>query len=339
MKFASLNDYERFVELLSPLLQEQLVEHPYNTVGSFVRFYDSFKMQSKVPLTTFFRTYSPPITPEHHTCVGLGLDLVDRIRTSETLLRAFPSVGKHIQLSSCEEDYDASIQEYTLYSPPEVEMTFKEHVVASLKISIEGRIGVIVLDPGYHVARPVTVMDDRLYPHTGWFDQTKTSKVIKQYNYELTKDRKYVLWESVETRGGVAKHKPPSLIYINRNFLNCVDLVERRNFVYLFKVWVARDRMGQLKAGLHFAVQQNGQFTLFYHNKEGERVDCKIHFRYFQQDNERNNLFEKAVVEVEKRVGSGCPLGLRSYLTKIANIIDDESFILETIKINDMMES
>lgn len=340
MKFDNVNEYERFVELLSPLLKEQLIEHPYNTVGSFVRFYDSFQKRSKVPLTTFFRTYSPPITAEHHTCVGLGLDLVDRIRKSESILHDFPSVYKHLQLSSCEEDYDENIQEYILYSPPEVEMTFKEHVVATMKISIGERMGVIILDPGYHVSIPVTVMEDRKYPHTGWFDQTRTSKVVKQYNYELTKDRKYVMWDAVETRGGVIKDKPPSLIYFHRNFLNCVDVVERRNLVYPFKVWVARDRRGQLKAGLHFSVQQNGLFTLFYHDEAGVRVDCKIPFAYFQQDKERNNLFDKAVIEVEKQVENSCPpCGLHSYLGKIADIMDDEEFTMEAMKINDMMES
>lgn len=340
MKFDNINEYERFVELLSPLIQGQLVEHPYNTVGSFVRFYDSYKKQSKVPLTTFFRTYSPPITPEHHTCVGLGLDLVDRIRKSEAILQNFPIVCKHLQLSSCEEDYDENVQEYILYSPPEVELALKEHVVATMKISIGDRMGVIVLDPGYHVSIPVTVMEDQRYPHTGLFDQTRNSKVVKQYNYELTKDRQYVMWEAVEIRGGVKKGKPPSLIYIHRNFLNCVDLVERRNLVYPFKVWVTRDRRGQLKAGLHFTAQQHGQFTLFYQNEQGGRVDCKIPFSYLQQDKEQNHLFEKAFVEVEKQIESTCPsCGLRSYLVRIADAVDDEEFTLEAMKINDMMES
>lgn len=43
----------------------------------------------------------------------------------------------------------------------------KEHCLMCMRFEFNGRSGVLLCDPGYHVARVVTVMDDRAYPHTG----------------------------------------------------------------------------------------------------------------------------------------------------------------------------
>jgi len=43
----------------------------------------------------------------------------------------------------------------------------KEHVLVALRVEVAGRPGILLLDPGYHIARAITVMSDGLYPHTG----------------------------------------------------------------------------------------------------------------------------------------------------------------------------
>lgn len=43
----------------------------------------------------------------------------------------------------------------------------KEHVLLALTFEIDGRNGVLLCDPGYHVGRVITVMCDGVYPHTG----------------------------------------------------------------------------------------------------------------------------------------------------------------------------
>lgn len=54
-----------------------------------------------------------------------------------------------------------------------MEGTEKEHVMVCMRVCIEEdgqeRRGVLLLDPGYHVARAITVMYDMMYPHTGNF--------------------------------------------------------------------------------------------------------------------------------------------------------------------------
>lgn len=51
----------------------------------------------------------------------------------------------------------------------------KEHVLVAARLDIGGRQGVLLLDPGYHVARVVTVMADGLYPHTGEYMESRYS--------------------------------------------------------------------------------------------------------------------------------------------------------------------
>lgn len=62
-----------------------------------------------------------------------------------------------------------SIDNFQSYvsADPSTATSEKEHVLVALKISIAGRNGILLLDPGYHVARVITVMADLIYPHTG----------------------------------------------------------------------------------------------------------------------------------------------------------------------------
>lgn len=117
-------------------------------------------------LPQFYSRYSPPITPEHYTCVGLALELWNRL--CNDLEKRYPGIGKHLCAVSCEEDIDNApvymgqhVQEAGCYRFE------KEHVLMCLKFEINGRTGTLLCDPGYHVARVVTIMTDGTYPNTG----------------------------------------------------------------------------------------------------------------------------------------------------------------------------
>lgn len=56
---------------------------------------------------------------------------------------------------------------YLSVEKPDAASTEKEHVLVGLKLNIAGRLGIFLLDPGYHIARVITVMGDQLYPHSG----------------------------------------------------------------------------------------------------------------------------------------------------------------------------
>uniref|UniRef100_A0A6P7HHL2 Uncharacterized protein LOC114348870 n=1 Tax=Diabrotica virgifera virgifera TaxID=50390 RepID=A0A6P7HHL2_DIAVI len=121
-----------------------------------------------VVIQTINFRYSPPITSEHHTCVGLAFELWNRLRLN--LDSKYPGIGNHICVVSCEEEIDSPIV-YTnafRYDPTSLPYRLeKEHVMMCLKVEFSGRTAVMLCDPGYHVARVVTVMSDGAYPHTG----------------------------------------------------------------------------------------------------------------------------------------------------------------------------
>ena len=66
------------------------------------RFYESFQQRKDLTksLESFYREYLPPITAKHHTCVGLGLDLVERVLQLE---KVYPGISSALFLASCEE--------------------------------------------------------------------------------------------------------------------------------------------------------------------------------------------------------------------------------------------
>jgi len=39
--------------------------------------------------------------------------------------------------------------------------------MVAMQIEIDGRAGVVLLDPGYQIGQVITVMIDQQYPHTG----------------------------------------------------------------------------------------------------------------------------------------------------------------------------
>lgn len=114
----------------------------------------------------FFR-YSPPITPEHFTCVGLALELWKRLGIH--LENKYPGIKEHICVVSCEEEINGTPVYIGLYDQLDSASyrLEKEHVLMCLKVEFAGRTGVLLCDPGYHVSRVVTIMSDNAYPHTG----------------------------------------------------------------------------------------------------------------------------------------------------------------------------
>lgn len=112
-----------------------------------------------------FSSYKPPITSEHHTCVGLALELWSRL---DVLEQHFPGLTEYFYLVSCEENI--KVTEYSGldgHLNKVASSLQKEHVLLALRLNVAGRKGLILCDPGYHVGRVVTVMQDRTYPHTG----------------------------------------------------------------------------------------------------------------------------------------------------------------------------
>lgn len=163
--FDNVWQYEELNGIVETALQRMLEETHYNTVNLFVDFYRSFKRTRRSDLRSFFQFYDVPINRRHHMCVSLAFEIIAR------LVQMFPQLGQYLYVVSCEEqvadcnDYVQMDEEYGMNSADAgVE---KEHVMVAMRFAIGERRGVMILDPGYHVGRAVTVMNDQSYPHTG----------------------------------------------------------------------------------------------------------------------------------------------------------------------------
>ncbi|KAJ8937277.1 hypothetical protein NQ318_005675 [Aromia moschata] len=284
-RLPSIREYEALATEIEMRLQRVLEEHNYDTVMNFLEFHENFRGAD----TT---AYTPPITREHYTCVGLALELWHRL--SIQLEPKYPGIGKYLCVVSCEEDI-VSTPVYTALSDRLDSASYtleKEHVLMCLKVEFSGRSGTLLCDPGYHVSRVVNVMADKQYPNTGWFIQSEENGIRKEYNYQLSPyNDSFVEWNERTTRNGEQENFT-GLIYIGRPYLTAVDVTERRNLVYTFRSLLSRDQKGHLIAGIYFKVFPDcDEFTIFYQDMGKQRI--KMKFSAFLQPQVQEDLMKK----------------------------------------------
>lgn len=255
-----------------------LEETPYNTISNFIDFYKTFKKSKLNDLNEFYKSYNPPINRHDHMCVSLAMEIVHRLSVK------CPGLNSKLYLVSCEEHVE-SISKYIFncnrFNIENAAYSLeKEHLLVAMRIQIAEREGIMLLDPGYHVACAITVMKDERPPHTGRFTQLQGPTFKRDYHYKYNeKDDNFIDW--IE-HSMCTEH---SLIYIKRPFRTAIDVTIRRNLVYNFRSLLARDANGRVFAGVYFCVTEHGdesEFTLFYDRPSEERIKFKVKFNLFK---------------------------------------------------------
>lgn len=331
---ATVEQYEELAGSVELETQRLLREHRYDNIDNFLRFYKDYIASGESTLDRFYRKYQPLIIHEHHTCVGLGFELLRRLRG---LNNRFPGIASGLYLVSCEEKI-GDIASY-VGGPPAADSGEKEHVLACLKIEIGGRKGVMLLDPGYHVARVITVMADKSYPHTGWFIQSDKPNCKKEYNYSLcADDPDYVEWHEKKTRPGALERTQVALIYVARPYLTAIDVTERRNLVYNFRSLLARDTKGHVIAGVYFPVvldMNNAQtFTIFYQTSNSKRRVKMLFSQFYGATKISLDAEETQIImECARQLGISQKT-LEDLLSTVATIMSDTSFVAQLLAIN-----
>lgn len=332
LKFDSVLQYEYFASQIEFQIQQLLEHHNYNTIGNFLALYQGFKESGCYNLRDYLHTYLPPITPIHHTCVGLALELWTKL---VKLNEKFPGLTNYLYLVSCEENIE-TVDEYTsLGDHLETVVTSleKEHVLLALRFEISGRYGVLLCDPGYHVARVVTVMTDQIYPHTGKFVQSQEAHSQKEYNYAFSSNMAFIQWTEILTKTNGVTTQDVALIYISKPYLTAVDVTERRNLVYNFRSLLSRDSKGILKAGVYFKIKENyDEFTIFYQDV-GVKKRLKYNFGMFLQ----GKRIDEGTQEILRECSTQLNLtndALESILISLANLLCDQDYIKQLLEIN-----
>ncbi|KAJ8676224.1 hypothetical protein QAD02_012010 [Eretmocerus hayati] len=327
----TVEQYEELASSVELETQRLIRERRYDTVDNVLRFYRDFKKSGESNVEKYYRKYQPLIVSERHTCVGLGFELLSRLCS---LNKKYPGIASGLYLVSCEETI-GDIAGY-VGGPPQADSGEKEHVLVCLKIEINKRRGVILLDPGYHVARVITVMEDKQYPHTGWFTQSDEPDGKKEYNYTMCQeDPDYVEWHERKTRPSALERTQVALIYVARPYLTAIDVTERRNLVYNYRSLLARDFKGHLTAGIYFQVtQESPSFNIFYQNNRGKKR-MKMPFSKFLDidkidlDNEEMEM----IIETARLLGLTQDY-LEELLSALATVLNDTTFIKQLLAIN-----
>lgn len=271
--------------MIDVIVHRLLEETHYNTVNNFLDFHKTYKESGATDLRPFFQSYSPPINRRDHMCVSLAMEIVSRI--SEVC----PQLSEHLYLVSCEEAVE-SIQQYIMNCKElgidnAMYNLEKEHSLVAMRIIVGGREGIMLLDPGYHIARAVTVMKDQCYPHTGWFIQSQEPHLTREYCYKFNNlNDEFVEWGERTTRGDQQNHDV-SLIYVKTPYRTAIDVTVRRNLVYNFRSLLSRDAKGRVCAGIYFPVATDGgdsMLTLFYDNPNGQSDKIKTKFSTFADE-------------------------------------------------------
>lgn len=330
--------YEDLVGLIETKLQRMLEETHYNTANNFVDFHKAYRGAHSPDggdLKAHFQNYVIPINRRHHMCVSLAMEIVSRIAEQD------PQLAKHFYLVSCEEAVEESeayiqhCEEKDIeHAGPSLE---KEHALIAMRLEVGGREGVMVLDPGYHVARAVTVMKDQCYPHTGWFTQSDEPHCKREYSYELShQSSNFITWTERMTRAGKQQQYEMSLIYIEQPYRTAIDVTVRRNLVYNFRSLLSRDAKGRVCAGLYFPVVPNpadAQVTLFYDSVNDTQVKQKFKFSTFKDPLKipENVLAHLENLAPQLRME---PDALATLMGDLADSVLDVDFVKQVLDIN-----
>uniref|UniRef100_A0A1I8M9J1 Uncharacterized protein n=1 Tax=Musca domestica TaxID=7370 RepID=A0A1I8M9J1_MUSDO len=335
--FDSVWQYEDLSAIIETKLQRMLEETHYDTVHLFVAFYEAFKRTRRSDLKSFYQFYDIPINRRDHMCVSLAMEIMARI------VELFPILEQYLYIVSCEEQVVA-LREYieTAEDVGGLNSTHanveKEHAMVAMKINIAGRDGVLILDPGYHVGRCVTVMKDQNYPHTGWFTQSKEAHLQRDYCYTYSKySPMYVEWKEREIRGDESQYKS-SLVYVAQPYVTAIDVTVRRNLVYNFRSLLSRDAKGRVYAGIYLPIVANSNeahFTMFYEGLNSEqRVKVKFMFNVFKQNNKIPENVQQHIEKLAPQLNMSIK-ELSRLLTSLAEAVMDQGFIQQVLAINE----
>ncbi|KAK8385269.1 hypothetical protein O3P69_012237 [Scylla paramamosain] len=342
--FSTMQDYRRFLTRVSTRLHRALALQPYDSVSNFVMFAEEYKASEFSSLQDFYRYYDPPLVSGRYTCVGLAADLASRLADLEG---HYPGFKDSIYQVSCEEEVtEKEVVDIISTEEPSPSASLKEHVLLCVRIHVEGRVGVVLLDPGYHVPCPVTVMEDGLAPHSGPVETgTARSDVQRFYTYHFpSNSSSYVIWEVEERRSGRSKWTR-SLVHVSRPYLSGVDVTERRNLAYTFKTLLGRDAAGKFNAGLYFVIKPSSSpsstAVSFFRKVNEEMKHVKKPLAYFLQSEEKEELddeVEESVLAVE--IGVGRARGdIRATLVTLASFLQDKGFLDDLLELNGAQET
>lgn len=160
------------------------------------------------------------------------------------------------------------------------------------------------MDPGYHIAKPITVMQDGLAPHSPPYIST-FGNTVKTNSYEFYEHNSaYVVWNLTKAKGSSDVEEQESIIHVAHPFLSGYDIAERRNLVFNMKTLVNRTREGELASGMYFFLGpiETAKLTIFWKGSDENKLNqVKIPFLHFLSEQETSTKSISDRQNVKKR--------------------------------------
>lgn len=326
------HSYAHLVTAAENIVRRLLVSENYDSISNFISLYVSYEqVRQRFSLREVYLNFVPVCRPHEYTCVGLALELMRRWKCLE---ERFPGLGAATGLLSCEETAPHVLRDtHMTQGPHELVAPDKEHVMVGVQISFNGRRGVLIADPGYHVGKIITIMVDNEKPHTGWFNQILDGDHRKDFLYYFCNHNlNYIVWREEERRKDDFKLSN-SLIYASRPFCGGICVTEKRNLVYRLKSLVRRTHTGIVVAGMIFFLCPDfnqAKFTIFY-SMDRQKVKKQFYFKLFTERVSEEVMMEITIFNAQLNFPEG---RLLSIIYRLVKILSDESFVRQCIELN-----
>jgi len=273
--------------------------------------------------------------PGHYTCVGLAAHLASRLANLEL---SYPGLKDATYQVSCDED--PTVEDYANSREPPASNSVKEHVMLCVRMRLNNRHGVILFDPGYHVAQPITLMEDGAFPQCGVLEGSTTREDVRRlYRYRfMPHNNAFVEWTTEELRDGVLHRKESNIIHVTRPFLSGVDIAERRVLIYRFKTLLGRDAYGKLTCGIYLPIKNVSKTNVtFFHESEGHMKHYKKPLCYFLDENVDEEV-EEAMAAVANGTGRSTE-EIRHTLVNLAQLLSDEHLFKEVVELDEAIKA
>uniref|UniRef100_A0A8D8QKN6 Uncharacterized protein n=1 Tax=Cacopsylla melanoneura TaxID=428564 RepID=A0A8D8QKN6_9HEMI len=338
-----LSNVEELTDLIEQLeqLHRQVSDTLlYNSIDNYIRFYADYN-SSGLDFLTFYARYRPRFEPREN-CIGLAIEVLDRIYSH--LTPRWPNLPSHTYLASCRInvtaewgpewylEWEAKWGEEENHVESQLIGGDVKHVLAVVKIEVQGRSGYILLDQGYPWASPGVLMLDEQYPQNDVIDVHDDNELNR---LTLLLNNSYVHWEVITS--DQTRVRESHLIYVRQPYCSFLDNTEKRDLVRPLHSIVRRNRLGGLVGGvvlgknmLYKNTSKPAVGVLLLNDDRDERVRHLVPLKSLSQAGIAQNLpshKDLSVLASATYLLNMKPGELLDKLQQVESILDDEAFI------------
>ncbi|KAI5737516.1 hypothetical protein M8J76_014325 [Diaphorina citri] len=159
MIFHSDGEFNQFLDTVLRHHSNLMANTKYNNIDIFYNEYRHYMNTYDADFNDFFQSYQPRFRP-NEDCTGMAIELLNRIAYE------VPDVQYHSYLTTCainiKEDAYESLNGWTGRLPRKF---IHGHVAGFIRISVQNRLGYVILDPGFALQYPIVIMEDGHDPH------------------------------------------------------------------------------------------------------------------------------------------------------------------------------